>query len=391
MLLLDLTHTSHTRARTGIQRVARSLYTALRASEDTRGVCFDPYQKAWRTLEPWEERNFTAEAAAASRGARWPWSARLRGALRRRLASTAPRLPDSIGLIMPEIFSPATAAGLPPLFKHVRGPRLAVFHDAIALKLPELTPAKTVARFPAYLRELLAFDGIAAISEDSRQSLLDYWRWLGVQDAPPVQTIPLGLDLPLPSDLPPSAFNAQLPVILCVGSIEGRKNHPALLNACEQLWARGLRFELHLIGLAHPQTGRTALEKIAAFQRAGRPLRYDGAVDDATVITAYRACTFTVYPSLMEGFGLPVLESLAHGKPCVCSSRGALGEAALGGGCMALESVETGPLAAAIAGLLQDSAGLARLAAAAHVRTFKPWRDYAAGLAAWLQTLPRRP
>jgi len=389
MLLLDLTHTSHTRARTGIQRVARSLYTALRASGDVRGMCFDPYQKAWRALEPWEESNLIIEAAAASRGARWPWPARLRGILRR-FISAAPRLPDSDGLIMPEIFSPGTAASLPPLFQHVRGPRLAVFHDAIALKLPELTPAKTVARFPAYLRELLAFDGIAAISEDSRQSLLDYWRWLGVHDVPPVQTIPLGLDLPPPCDFQPSIPVGSIPVILCVGSIEGRKNHPALLDACDQLWARGMRFELHLIGLAHPQTGRAALEKIAAFQCAGRPLRYDGAVDDAAVIAAYRACTFTVYPSLMEGFGLPVLESLAHGKPSICSSRGALGEAALGGGCIALESVDAGSLAAAIAGLLQDSAGLARLAAAARARTFKSWRDYATGLAAWLQTLPRR-
>lgn len=390
MLLLDLTHTSHTRARTGIQRVARSLYTALHASEDTCGVCFDPYQKAWRALEPWEESNLTAEAAATSRGARWPWSARLRGILLRRFAGTAPRLPDSAGLIMPEIFSPGTAAGLPPLFRQVRGPRLAVFHDAIALKLPELTPAKTVARFPAYLRELLAFDGIAAISEDSRQSLLDYWHWLGVRDAPPVQAIPLGLDLAPPSDFQPPTSSPQSPVILYVGSIEGRKNHSALLDACERLWARELHFELHLIGLAHPQTGRAALEKIAALQRAGRPLRYDGAVDDATVTAAYRSCTFTVYPSLMEGFGLPVLESLAHGRPCICSSRGALGEAAPGGGCIALESVEAGSLAAAIAGLLQDSAGLTRLAAAARARKFKPWRDYAAGLAAWLHTLPRR-
>ena len=55
-------------------------------------------------------------------------------------------------------------------------------------------PAKTVARFPAYLHKLLAFDGIAAVSADSRDSLLDYWRWLGVRATPPVQAIPLGVD-----------------------------------------------------------------------------------------------------------------------------------------------------------------------------------------------------
>jgi glycosyltransferase involved in cell wall biosynthesis len=421
MLLLDLTHTSHTQARTGIQRVARQLHTALCAQGGETAVCFDPWQKTWRALEPWEENNLAAKTAAAARSASWPWRARLRGALRRRLGRSSPlasRLPvlRSLGeggsplaspcLLVPEIFSPGVAAALPALFAQAGGPRAAIFHDAIALKLPELTPAKTVARFPAYLRELLAFDGIAAISEDSRQSLLDYWRWLGVSNPPPVQTIPLGLSLPAPSrttqlstlnptssvalNLSNGAKEDQLSTILSVGSVEGRKNHLALLDACEQLWARGLRFELHLIGLAHPQTGRAALDRIAALKAAGRPLRYRGPVDDATVVAAYDACQFTVYPSLIEGFGLPVLESLAHGKPCVCSGRGALGEAARGGGCVALDLVDAGSLATAIKRLLETPSDLAALADAARARTFKSWSDYAAELAAWLRTLSRR-
>ncbi|HXC01650.1 MAG TPA: glycosyltransferase [Opitutaceae bacterium] len=398
MLLLDLTHTSHTQARTGVQHVARQLHAAFCARGGEIAVCFDPWQKTWRTLEPWEEKNLAAEAAAASRGASWPWRARLRGTLRRRLgrASTFNFQPStfnsaSASLLVPEIFSPGVAAALPALFAQAGGPRVAIFHDAIALKLPELTPAKTVARFPAYLRELLAFDGIAANSEDSRQSLLDYWQWLGVTNPPPVEAIPLGLSLPAPGAGRISNLRSQISnSILCVGSVEGRKNHLALLDACEQLWARGLHFELHLIGLSHPQTGRAALDKIAALKVAGRPLRYSGPVDDATVATAYDACQFTVYPSLMEGFGLPVLESLAHGKPCVCSSRGALGEAARDGGCVTLDSMDADSLAAAILRLLQNPSALAALAEAARARTFRSWPDYAAELAAWMTTLPRR-
>jgi glycosyltransferase involved in cell wall biosynthesis len=404
MLLLDLTHTSHTQARTGIQRVARQLHAALCAQGGEVPVCFDPWGKTWRTLEPWEEKNLVSVAAAASRGASWPWPARLRGAFRHRfgrsstLSSQLSSLdfrPSASGchpasLLVPEIFSPGVAAALPALFSQVSGPRAAIFHDAIALKLPELTPAKNVARFPAYLRELLAFDGIAAVSEDSRQSLLDYWQWLGVSDAPPVRAIPLGLSLPTPCTGQLSIFNPQLSTLLCVGSIEGRKNHLALLDACERLWARGLRFELRLIGLAHPQTGRTALDKIATLKCAGRPLQYEGPVDDATVAAAYNSCQFTVYPSLMEGFGLPVIESLAHGKPCVCSGRGALGEAARGGGCVALDSVDADSLASAISRLLQNPSDLATLTDAARARTFKSWDNYANELADWLPTLPRR-
>jgi glycosyltransferase involved in cell wall biosynthesis len=404
MLLLDLTHTSHTQARTGIQRVARQLHTAFCAQGGEIAVCYDPWQKTWRMIEPWEEKNLAVKTAAASRGASWPWRARFRGVLRRHLgrASTLSsqlstldsRLSASgchpASLLVPEIFSPGVAAALPALFSQVSGPRAAIFHDAIALKLPELTPAKTVARFPAYLRELLEFDGIVAVSEDSRQSLLDYWQLLGVRNPPPVRTIPLGISLPAQacgiSDLKSQISN----IILCVGSIEGRKNHSALLEACEKLWARGLRFELHLIGLAHPQTGRTALDKIATLKSAGRPLRYHGPVDDATVAAAYETCLFTVYPSLMEGFGLPVIESLAHGKPCICSGHGALGEAARGGGCVTLDSVDVDSLASAIMRLLQTPSDLAALATAARARTFKSWHDYTAEISEWLPTLPRR-
>ena len=180
------------------------------------------------------------------------------------------------------------------------------------------------------------------------------------------------------------------PVVLSIGSIEGRKNHLALLEACEQLWAKGAAFELHLIGLAQAETGAAALARIRALQATGRRLRYDGAAADASVIAAYARCTFTVYPSLLEGFGLPVLESLAHGKPCVTSARGALGECARGGGTLMLDQLDASALAAAIEGLLARPTEIARLSAEARARKFRTWSDYAADLTGWLDTLPAR-
>ena len=414
-ILIDLTHTSHTRARTGIQRVARSLHTAL--GSDARAITYDPHARTWRALEPWEAESLTA-APSEKRGTTWPLSAQLRGLAHRLLGSSgspslhAPRstLHASFGLLVPEVFSADTAAVLPELLHNVAGPRVAIFHDAIALKFPELTPTKTVARFPAYLRELLAFDGIAAVSEDSRDSLRDYWRWLGITQPPPVQTIPLGTDSVchgLPDKRPAPAasgspfvavantqrspLSAQpIPTILSVGSLEGRKNHLALLDACEQLWSAGARFELRLIGLAHPQTGRAALARLRVLQAAGRPLRYDGPATEAALHSAYASCAFTIYPSLIEGFGLPVIESLAHGKPCICSARGALGESARDGGCVALPSVDAAHVAAAVRRLLDTPTELAALAQAARARKFRSWSDYAATLTTWMHALKRR-
>jgi len=382
-LLIDLSHTSHTRARTGVQRVARSLRTALGA--DAIAITHDPHRRAWRPLEGWEEANLTHPGGSPGRRARWPLARRWRGALRRLLGAEPAPLPANAGLIVPEIFSPGVAAALPGLFRETGGPRLAIFHDAIALRLPELTPFGTVARFPAYLQELLAFDGIAAVSADSRDALVDYWRWLGIKRTPPVRAIPLGTDLEAAP--PPVGPLPKTPMVLCVGSIEGRKNHLALLDAAEQLWARGSRFELRLIGLVQPATGARALARLRALQAAGRPVRHEGAAEDAAVAAAYAACSFTVYPSIAEGFGLPVLESVARGKPCVCSSRGALGEAAAGGGCLTVTEVSPGGLAEAIGRLLAEPALLAELSAAARRRPIRNWRDHAADVTAWLDEL----
>lgn len=389
--LLDLTHTSHTRARTGIQKVCRALNQALAAHGDVTPICHDPFRSAWRVLEPWEQENLDSVAPAAGRGARWPLGARLRGRFARLTGQGAAPLPSSTGLIVPEIFSPATARALPALLASVHGPRVALFHDAIALKYPELSPPGTVARFPNYLRELLAFDGIAAVSEDSRDALIDYWQWLGIHTPPPVQAIPLGIDSDPINPAGPLPSASGLPVVLSVGTLEARKNHLALLEACEALWNEGLAFELHLIGMAQAQTGKRAVEQVRSLQATGYKLRYDGPVSDTALYEAYQRATFTVYPSLMEGFGLPVLESLRHGRPCICSRSGALGESARGGGCLGLDAVTPQDLANGIRQLLTSEAKLAELKESARHRRFKTWADYTGEILTWMDTLPSRP
>jgi glycosyltransferase involved in cell wall biosynthesis len=396
-LLLDLSHTSHTRAQTGIQRLCRSLYGALQSGpEDVQPVCFDPFESTWRPLRAWERRTLRPPrgVVAGARGARWPLPARLAGRLRRLLAAGRKRGRGPViageGFVEPEIFSPAVGRALPGLLAGITGPRVALFHDATALRLPELSPPKTVARYPSYLQELLQFDGVAAISDDSRAALVEYWRWLQVPHPPPVLGLPLGIDVPEPSPLGHTNAPDAAPVVLSIGSLEGRKNHLALLEACETLWQRGRRFELRLIGLAHPQTGRAALERLRALQVAGRPVHYGGPASEADLQRAYRACVFTVYPSLMEGFGLPVFESLSHGKPCICSAHSALGEAARDGGCVALDRVDAPALAEAIDCLLSDPDRLDGLVDAAQRRAFKTWSAYAGELTAWMHTLPRR-
>lgn len=387
MLLLDLTHTSHTRAQTGIQRVCRALAAELARAGETQAICFDPHQQGWRALNA-AERATVADrrGSASSRGAKWTLAQKLLGRARR-LTAGRTRAPAGDALICPELFSGKVAAHLPELFAQVRGPRVALFHDAIGLKFPELTPPATVARLPAYLRELAGFDGVAAVSEDSAATLRAWWSWAEWKNPPPVLALPLGLE-PVP---PAAPAPAGVPRVLCVSTLEARKNHLALLDAAETLWRAGVAFELELIGMPRADTGAAALEKIRRLRADGRALVYHGAVTEENLHAAYARCAFTVYPSLYEGFGLPIFESLQHGRPCVCSSGGALGEAARGGGVVVLPSAGAAPLAATMRRLLAEPRELAALAAEARARKFRSWSDYAAELRGWMRELPRRP
>jgi glycosyltransferase involved in cell wall biosynthesis len=395
MLLLDLSHTSHTQARTGVQRVALELRRACRATLDVQEITHDPYEKTWRPLQEWELTSLDRPAAAAKkRGASWPLQAQFRGWWQHR-TRTNPRVADFpspvSGIVFPEVFTVRTARALPGLFSALTVPKVALFHDAIALRLPELSPPNTVARFPSYLEELRQFDGIAAVSEDSRQSLLDYWKWAGWKENPEVITLPLGCDhlaLPPPQAIPHRAK----PVlkILSVGSLEGRKNHLTLLQACEKLWTGGQQFELEIMGGLQRETGAAAFALIGELQRSGRALTYRGWLSDSDLVNAYESADFTVYPSLMEGFGLPVWESLLRGKPCICTDRGAVAETARGGGCLTVDTCDRAALAESIASLLNDQSRLAELTAAARARQPNRWSDYASELNSWISTLPTK-
>lgn len=385
-LLLDVSHTSHTRARTGVQRVVRELHGALGTRATT--VCFDPYLGSWRTLRSWEQSTLLSPTTVGNkRSAQWPLLWKLRARLR---SSRRPQpLPVNDGLLVPEVFSSAVAKAWPALFEQVRGPKVAIFHDALPLKFPEVTAPSTVARFPYYLRDLQLFDGVIAVSEDSRRSLEDFWKWAGASRTPATIAIPHGLNLERVNRADP-LNTRERPQVLTVGAIEGRKNTIALLEACERLWKEGLVFDLKMVGPVSRPTGLPALQRIRKLEKAKRPLSYAGAVTDALLERAYNECSFTVYPSLAEGFGLPVMESLAHGKPCICSARGALGEISRGGGCLPLENVDIDTLADAIRRLLQNQDELEALKRAARSRTFKSWADYTLELTEWIHAIARR-
>lgn len=119
---------------------------------------------------------------------------------------------------------------------------------------------------------------------------------------------------------------------------------------------------------------------MAELERSHRPLDVRRAVSDAELDHAYAMASFTVFPSLHEGYGLPVAESLAHGVPVITSDFGSTAEIAADGGALLVDPHDDGALTAAMRTLLTDQQALDRLRDEISGRPERSWRDYADGL-----------
>ncbi len=173
----------------------------------------------------------------------------------------------------------------------------------------------------------------------------------------------------LPDGLRPDGF------VLAVGTLEPRKNLPRLVAAYARLDAEVQR--AHPLAVAGP-TGWQTGETLAALQGLGDRCRVLGFVSDEQLAALYGACAAFAYPSLGEGFGLPVLEAMAAGAPTLTSDRSSLPEVA-GEAADYCDPTDVGSIARALDALLRDPARRAELRrlGPARAATFS-WEDFAA-------------
>ena len=381
MYLIDLTHTSHCHAHTGVQRVARSLYLALLDLVEILPICYDPYAKAWRPLAEEELALLNIPKTISpdhKRGSRWTVLQRYRGYLA--LLRKSPRQWQERsydGLIVPEIFSAKVAGAYNELEGVLQGPRIAICHDLLPIELPELAPLKTVEYFPQYLESLQQFDCVVAVSDATRTKLLNYWNSHNVSMFPDVMTLNIGIDGAIKVAEKKELMSTENFMILCVATLEARKNHVNLLKAAELLWGRGVQFKLQLIGMLNQETGLPAKRMIEALQARGHQLEWLGAVSEEELHKAYGRASFSIYPSLAEGYGLPIIESLKFECPCITGTGGALQEVANGGGCITVDVESIDCIADAMLQIMTDRLLYKRLVGESKQRTFKTWAVYA--------------
>lgn len=272
----------------------------------------------------------------------------------------------------------------------------AIFYDAIPVTHPEWV-ADTLIRdnHAAYMSGLAECDRVLPISPDAGKQLQAFWQREHITPRAQVRTcwIPGELTGSPRATNPAAAPRAGEPLrILCVSTLEPRKNHKVLLAAVARLAEDypQLDWQLDLIGNRYAGADHL-VEAVREANAADPRIVWHGVVNDATLNDYYARAHVSVYPSLVEGYGMPIVESLWHARPCICHNGGVMAELAAEGGCRTVDMTNPVALAAMIHELATQPQQYLQLASEAVVRPILTWRSYARELLRQLASHNPRP
>jgi glycosyltransferase involved in cell wall biosynthesis len=314
-----------------------------------------------------------------------PWPGRL--ATRAWVELRRPRLPARIATDLDLVH--ATSAAVPP----ARGrPLVATVHDVAFRHFPDAYPASG-RRFHERATRI-AIAEAARVLVPSAATARDLAELYGVEQERVIVT-PLGADPPTDPDPEPARrllerLGVRGPFLLAVGTLEPRKNLPRLVAAFAE--AAADLPEHHLVVVGPTGWGRSLAEALppqGSFPRSGggsapSGVVLAGAVEDGVLQGLYAAADGLAYPSLYEGFGLPVLEAMARGLPVLTSDRSSLPEVA-GGAALLVDPTDVPAIAKGLIDLVSNhplreglAAGGRRRAAAFtwHATAAATWAAY---------------
>jgi glycosyltransferase involved in cell wall biosynthesis len=282
-------------------------------------------------------------------------------------------------------------AGLAALKAQMPFRLVAMCYDLIPAVFPRYYAARDVEVFNRFFQTAILFtDRFISISKQTTTDLIDFARLHGRSNLD-VRNVRLGADaatrgdvIELPSELAAGRY------VLFVSTIEPRKNHAFLLRVWKRL-ASGEGggsggFKLVWAGRRGWMVD-DVFEELSQNAALVRDVIHIAAPSDEVLRSLYSHAAFCVYPSLYEGFGLPVIEAFSHGKPVIASSAGSLPEAA-GGLAPCLDPTDEDAWVEAIGRWLNDPVLVAN--AARRIQTEFSWPTWSEA-AAQIVALAREP
>jgi glycosyltransferase involved in cell wall biosynthesis len=214
--------------------------------------------------------------------------------------------------------------------KKTSGCRVVTFcHDIIPLQFPHWYKAHDVEAFRSYFHRVFPLADLVVFSAHQIESdARDYCRRHSLQIRK-TAVVPLGSDFAVragtPEPCPPGVAKGRY--ILFVSTIEPRKGHDLLYKVWLRLLAEGGDRDCRLVFVGRWGWNTADLKTaLLGDPRVRDRILIMSDVPDRTLDALYRNCSFCVYPSVYEGFGLPVVEALSYGKAVIASNGGALKE-----------------------------------------------------------------
>ena len=354
--------------RTGIGNVTAGLVNSLAGRPDVEVVAY---------AITWHGRDSLRQSLPASvRSGTRPFPARLTRSLWPRLRW--PRVETWTG---PVDVLHATNFVAPP----TRSPVLLTVADLSYLLYPELCSGD-VLHFPRLVQ--VALDRGATVHVYSAFVAAQVRDHYGLPEDRVVEVAP-GLGPPRRGDAGDGQRRADATrYVLALGTVEPRKNLPALVRAFDRLAAHDPTVVLVVAGPDGPG-GPAFTAALDAAQHRDRVHRL-GWLDDRARDDLVAGAAVLAYPSLYEGFGLPPLEAMQTGVPVVASTAGSLPEV-LGDAALLVDPADDDALADALARVLDDGALRARLIADGHTQAGSfSWARAVSGFVAAYQSLAGR-
>ncbi|ROQ51911.1 glycosyltransferase involved in cell wall biosynthesis [Rathayibacter sp. PhB152] len=369
-VLVDVDFPARHGHNTGVQRVVRQTVSRWDATHDIIPVAWVHGSLSFRRLSPIERERVVDWAASDRRAWRHGDPERTEFVVPYRCVVVIPSVPEY-----------NQCGPLSALAEHSGNEVVILGHDAIPVISADTVPPEETVRYVNFLSVVKHAARVATVSSAAALEYGGFVRALPAQGlvGPSVQAVPLPVELP-DGIRAVGGTTSSMPLVLCVGSQEPRKNHLAVLHAAEVLWRAGLRFRLRFIGGANPWSHQVFDPRVRELVAAGRPVEVLRGVGDDVLVASYREARFLAFPSLHEGYGLPVAEALSIGLPVLTSKFGSTAQIAEHGGCVLIDPASDDELIDAMRALLTDAELLERLRREAVERPVRTWDDYAAEL-----------
>ena len=248
----------------------------------------------------------------------------------------------------------ATHYVLPPMFQ-MRA--VVTIHDIIHLLYPQFLPHRTALLYARYMirRALTRADRIITVSHNTRSDLVNYFRVPSSRIEVIYNGVSPRFREPVSEEEKDRVFSAlkiRLPYLLFLGGEKPHKNVQNVIRA----FARARRESSlpHSLVLAGPMPANPArMDALISALQVSESVIRPGIIEDEDLPALYAGAQAFLYPTLYEGFGLPVVEAMATGTPVLTSSTSALQEIAGGHACL-VNPMDVDAIAAGIVTLATD-------------------------------------